>query len=140
GMAHAVALAAIEEQHLARVGDRFLVAHMHDIRAAIREHELGGARSFLVAQVAMRAGTDDIAHADGGGLQQRCDRELGHGECYCSCPGTEPWNRRHFHASFRFTSTPEKRYGDCITPPLSSVTVIVPSTKTQAVSPMTAMT
>ena len=54
---------------------------------------------------------------------------------YSDC-GTEPSNNLHFHVFFFLTIIPLKRYGFLIVSPLRNFTIIVPSTNSQAVSPL----
>src|SRR5262249_55946758 len=78
GMADAVALASIEEQHLVGFGNRLIMSNMPHVNAAIGKHEMRIGGVLFVAQMSTTALAIDILDRNGLSLQQRVDREFRH--------------------------------------------------------------
>ena len=70
-MADAIAFASVEEQHLIRFGDRFVLSNVPHENAAGREHQTRLARGLLVAAALARPRAGEVVNLDRRRLQQR---------------------------------------------------------------------
>jgi hypothetical protein len=77
-MAHAIAFAAIEEQHLVGFGDCLVPPEPPDIHAAIRKDDVRGRGVFVGGGVPAGAGAPHVANGDRGRCQERMCFDVGH--------------------------------------------------------------